>query len=184
MQIDPTTISRADARPFCGDAFRHVATGYDPLNGEGARRNGGRFNKPDSFPVLYLCETRPCAVAEFHRLGARSAIGARGLLPRTLVRYDVELQLILDLSDKTTLPRLGLEPNDLSMPDWSLTESLGEAAHATGIQAVRSPSATKVGLVLAVFPRLLGAGELVPVKHEVWETIDDVGLPPDMHTED
>jgi len=55
-----------------------------PASGEGARLNGGRFNLPDSFPVLYLCTTRPWVVAEMRRLGERQAIGVESLLPRVV----------------------------------------------------------------------------------------------------
>lgn len=38
--------------------YRNQAPGFDPRSGEGARRFGGRFTPPNSFPVIYLCTTR------------------------------------------------------------------------------------------------------------------------------
>jgi RES domain-containing protein len=57
-------ISTAARRPYEGSAFRQQSPRHDPLSGDGARILGGRFNPPESFPVLYLCTTRACAVAE------------------------------------------------------------------------------------------------------------------------
>lgn len=35
-------------------AYRSQAKGFDPRRGDGARRLGGRFNPPHTFPVLKL----------------------------------------------------------------------------------------------------------------------------------
>ena len=51
---DRTLIERLDALsrvPFEGEAFRHMGPGYGPLDAEGARIHGGRWNPPNSFPV-------------------------------------------------------------------------------------------------------------------------------------
>ncbi|MGH2928380.1 MAG: RES domain-containing protein [Solirubrobacteraceae bacterium] len=75
-------MAAAPLLPFTGQDWRQIAPRYDPLSGEGARLHGGRFNPPGSFPVLYICQSRPCAAAELKRLGERQAIGVEGLLPR------------------------------------------------------------------------------------------------------
>ncbi len=49
--------------------------------------------------MLYICQSRPCAVAELRRLGERQAIRVEGLLPRVLYRYEIELDRVLDLTD-------------------------------------------------------------------------------------
>jgi RES domain-containing protein len=68
-------VSCAPRRAFKGDGYRQQSPRYEPLSGEGARLQGGRFNPPNSFSVLHLCTTRACAVAEFRRspIGIRSA---------------------------------------------------------------------------------------------------------------
>jgi RES domain-containing protein len=83
-------------------AVRNQAPRYDPLNGEGGRIHGGRFNPPDSFPALYLWETRSCAIAELRRQGLRHVVGVEGLLPRVLYRYELDLQRVLDLTSAET----------------------------------------------------------------------------------
>ena len=172
--LDPGVIASLPTKPYRGDGFRQQAPKYDPLSGEGARRRGGRFNPPQSFPVLYLCTTRVCTVAEFLRAGSRLAIGPEGLLPRQLFRYEVGLDRIVDLTDASILEQLGFAAADLVFEDLSSTRSIGEAAHALGIQAIRSRSATEQDHVLAVFIENLGLGTLVPTLEETWETIDDL----------
>ena len=146
----------------------------DPLSGEGARIRGGRFNPPDSYPVLYLCTTRPCAVAELHQLGQRQMIGVEGLLPRVLYRYEISLDEVLDLTSSATLGHLGITAQQVTGADLAIPRQIGESAHATGIQAIKAPSATGVDTVIAVFPELLGSGRLIPDLLERWDSRNDL----------
>lgn len=99
VEINAEQVATAPRIAYLGEAFRHMAAQWeDPLSGEGARIHGGRFNPPNSFPVLYLCATRPCVVAELRHRGERMVIGVKGLLPRVLYRYEVSLDRILDLT--------------------------------------------------------------------------------------
>lgn len=99
MEVDPSRVATAPLVPFAGEGWRHLSPRHDPLSGEGARMAGGRFNPPSSFPVLYICRTRACTVAELRRFGDRQIIGVEGLLPRYLYRYAIELDRVLDLTD-------------------------------------------------------------------------------------
>ena len=146
----------------------------DPVSGEGARIHGGRFNPPDSFPVLYLCTTRPCTVAELHNLGRRQSIGVDGLLPRVLYRYEVSLDRVLDLTSQKTLDHLGVADMEITGVDLSIPRQIGEAAHAFGSQAVRAHSALGVDQVIAVFPERVGPGRILPELVETWESVDDL----------
>lgn len=167
--LKPTALSSVQPVSFRGPAYRQQAPRFDPSSAEGARINGGRFNPPDSFPVLYLCLTRACAVAELERLGQRNIIGLEGFLPRVLYEYDVSLERVLDLTNPAVLDDIGVRPPILTADDWSLCQTIGEAAHAAGFQAIRSPSATGVDEVLVVFPELLGGGgRLEPRLVEEW----------------
>jgi RES domain-containing protein len=159
---------------YDGHAYRHQGPAYSPTSGEGARRVGGRFNPAGSFPVLYLCETRPCAVAELQRIGRRQAIGLAGLLPRHLYRYRVRLSGVLDLTDDDVLKQLGVDRDVVTGPSWDVTQQIGAAAYRLGWRAVRSPSATGTDHVVAVFPELVGAGTLEPELIEQWEHPDDL----------
>ena len=167
-------ISTAPRRRYEGFAFRQQSPRHDPLSGEGARIMGGRFNPPESFPVLYLCTTRGCAVAEFRRFASRHPIGAEGFLPRVLYEYDVAFASVLDLTDAQVLADFELEPEHLVDDDRALTQQLGELAHQFGYQALLRESATGVDAVLAVFTDNLRSGRLEPRIAERWETLADL----------
>lgn len=154
--------------------YRNQAPGFDPRSGEGARRFGGRFNPPKSFPVVYLCLTRPCVVAELTRQADRQGIAVADLLPREVWRVQVELDAVLDLSDQRVLDHLGVDPVDLTREARELTHEIGEAAFEQGFQAVRSRSATGVDEVLSIFvERLAGAVMEVELVEE-WTEVPDL----------
>ncbi|MGH9109003.1 MAG: RES family NAD+ phosphorylase [Acidimicrobiales bacterium] len=174
MTIDAGRVAATPLAPFAGQGWRHLGPRYDPLSGEGARIHGGRFNPPGSFPVLYLCQSRPCAVAELRRLGERQAIGVEGLLPRMLYRYEINLDRVLDLTDDAVRAQVGLGLQALTGPDWSTCQELGSTLHALGTQGVSSPSATGVGDVLAVFVQRIGLGRLESHLAEEWHSLHQV----------
>lgn len=65
---------------------------WAPESGEGAARNGGRWNRP-GMPALYTSETVPIAWAEYQQ-------GFAGRTqPVTLCTYDVDAQPIADLTN-------------------------------------------------------------------------------------
>jgi RES domain-containing protein len=174
MEVDPSRIAAAPLSPFAGRGWRQLSPRYDPLSGEGARIQGGRFNPPGSFPVLYICQTRPCAVAELERLGIRQAIDVDGLLPRALYRYEISLDAILNLTNNEVRARIGIGIDVLTGPDRTACQELGSAAHALGAQGISSLSATGVGDVLAVFIQHVGIGRLEPHLIEEWSSVDDI----------
>src|SRR4051794_23222737 len=97
--FDPRRLARLPRESLRTSGYRNQASGYDPKSGEGARRFGGRFNPPHSFPVLYLCMTKPCVVAELSRQAQRQGLNVADLMPRELWEVAVELDAVLDLSN-------------------------------------------------------------------------------------
>lgn len=176
-RIDAVSLAEVPSVPFRGDAYRHVSPQHDPRSGEGARIHGGRFNPPESFPVLYLCVSRACVVSEFVRLGAWQTIGAEGLLPRKLFRFDAELVRVLDLTDEDVRRTLKVEEADLVDHDRTLTREIGVNAHGLSLQGILSPSATGTDSVLAVFPEHLGTSTLEPELVEEWRTLGHLEAP-------
>ncbi|HEY7917590.1 MAG TPA: RES family NAD+ phosphorylase [Acidimicrobiales bacterium] len=174
MEIDPGRIAAAPFEPFGGQGWRQLSPRYDPLSGEGARINGGRFNPPGSFPVLYVCRSRACAVAELKRFGERQAIGVVGLLPRILYRYQIRLDRVLDLTKDEVRGRVGVGLDVLGGPDWTACQELGTVAHALGAQGIESPSATGEGNVLAVLLQHVGLGRVEPELVEEWHSGDEL----------
>ena len=172
--LDPRALRHAPGAALSVVAYRNQARGFDPRSGDGARRLGGRFNPPHSFPVLYLCVSRPCVVTELTRQAERQGLKVDALLPREVFEISAGLDKVLDLTDRVTLDVLGITSSDLVREDHRLTHEIGKAAHEHGFQAIRAPSATGVDHVLAIFPEQL-AGAVLDVKLlGEWNTPDDL----------
>jgi RES domain-containing protein len=172
--FDPARLAGASLTALDCTGYRNQAPGFDPRSGEGARRLGGRFNPPRSFPVIYLCLTRPCVVAELTTQAARQSIQLADLLPRELWSLEASLEILLDLTNNAVLDSLALDTSDLVRPDHAFTQQIGEAAHERQIQAIRSPSATGVDEVLALFPENLGTVAMKVERLQTWATENDL----------
>jgi RES domain-containing protein len=175
--FDPRALGRLTGTALSAVAYRNQAKGFDPRSGDGARRLGGRFNPPHSFPVLYLCLTLPCMAAELTRQAERQGLDVDALLPRELFEISVDLGKVLDLTDVSTLDALGIAPRDLVWADHRLTQEIGEATHEHAFQAIRSPSATGVDNVLAILPENLPGAVLDVKLLGEWSTADDLTGP-------
>lgn len=174
--FDPRLIGRLDGAALELVGYRNQAPGFDPRSGEGARRFGGRFNPPHSFPVIYLCTTRPCVVAEFTRQVDRQGVSIEGFLPREVHRLTASLARVLDLTDAEVLAALGLVADDLVRDDRSMTHEIGEAAHEHDFQAILSSSATGVDDVVAVMPENLAGAVLSTELIEQWTVPTDLDV--------
>jgi len=174
-RVDPVAVARAPKRAGLVIGYRNQALKYDARSGDGARRNGGRFNPPRSFPVVYLCSTPECAAAELARQAFRQGLQPGDLLPRELWRLEVELGSILDLTDDATLDHLGISYSELVSDNLQITRQLGEAAYEHRFQALQAPSATGVDIVIAVFPENLGTALFDTRLVATWRVPGDIG---------
>lgn len=176
---DPDLVERLDQLPrgvLEVVTYRHASEGRQPLSGEGARIQGGRWNPPESFPTLYLGMTEEVVAAEFRRLAMRSGRSTADFLPRQLFQIEVKLQLVLDLSDAGNVDVLDVNPADLVSDDLTVCQALGDAAHYLGIEAVLARSAAGAGLTLAVFTARLGPTSVLNASLlRVWQ--DPAGIP-------
>lgn len=172
--FDVRKFAKAPASALLVAGYRNQAIGFDPRSGDGARRFGGRFNPPHSFPVIYLCTSRPCVVAELAGQARRQGLTVDDLLPREVWRITVELTKVLDLTRRDTLEALAVDPANLVRDDLQLTNEIGEAAHEHGFQAIRSASATGVDDVLGVMPENLAGAVLHAELIEVWRTASEL----------
>lgn len=172
--FDPRAFGQLTGTALSAVAYRNQAKGFDPRSGDGARRLGGRFNPPHSFPVLSLCLTRPCVVAELSRQAEQQGINVDDLLPRELFEISADLDKVLDLTDAATLDALGIAPPDLVRADHRFTQEIGGAAHEHAFQAIRSPSATGVDNILAIFPEKLTGVVLDVQLLGEWGTVEDL----------
>lgn len=168
--FDASKLAKLHGAALSVVGYRNQASGFDPRSGNGARRFGGRFNPPHSFPVIYLCTSRPCVVAELTRLAQRQSLAVDDLLPRELWQIAVELTKVLDLAHRETLEALEIDPTDLIRDDLPLTREIGEAAHEHRYQAIRSASATGVDDVVAIMPENLAGVVLRAELIQQWRT--------------
>jgi len=173
-RFDVSKLAKASTSALSVAGYRNQVIGFDPRSGEGARRFGGRFNPPHSFPVIYLCTSRPCVVAELTGQAQRQGLTADDLLPREVWRITVELTKVLDLTRRDTLKALAVDPADLVRDDLQLTNEIGEAAHEHGWQSIRSASATGDDDVLAIIPDNLASVVLLAELIEVWRTASEL----------
>lgn len=162
------------ASTYDGVASRQQSAGHDPRSGAGARRAGGRFNPPNSFPVLYLCLGADCCAAELRRAARSLGVDVTALLPRELYTYEFSLTRVLDLREEAIRSRLGLDLPALLEDSMAQARSVGVAAFRAEWEAILCPSRTGVGDVIAVFPEH-AAGGLHDVRlAEVWRIETDL----------
>jgi len=80
---------------------------WDPLSGEGARLNGGRFNWP-GLPALYVSLDVETAIIEAQQSFVRK------IQPMTLVHYDLVTDGLVDLTDNTVQEEFNFSSADLA----------------------------------------------------------------------
>ncbi|NOT68528.1 MAG: RES domain-containing protein [Methylophilaceae bacterium] len=85
----------------------HPMWSFDPLSGEGAKKHGGRFNRPGC-AALYLSLDPTTAWME-----AQQGFPFKPQ-PMTLVAYEIDCTKIADLNDEALLKRLGFSSQDLA----------------------------------------------------------------------
>ncbi len=173
--ITPQVIVSLPRISYRGYAFRHMSPHFDPRSGEGAKKQGGRFNPPGSFATLYLAPSLATVAAELFRLGKLHFVGAKGLLPRDIYRYSLDLQDVIDLTDSENEKLLGVDRAELTDDNRDLTQLLGSSAFSLGTQAILGYSAAdKNGLVIAVFSENLRGCDLRPELVDTWTAIGQI----------
>ena len=164
------------AIPWKGSCFRVAeerwARSEDLFSGEGARRLGGRWNRPGT-AAAYASLDPDVAAKEWLAQLKRAGIPPAQRMPAAWTTGDVELQRVLDVGDASLLEALGLSKPDLLDVDWeednrrnreSLPQALGRAALRCKYEALLVPSATGRGRNIVLFPRALRAGSRVKPK--------------------
>ncbi len=143
--------------------FRVADTGWsDPLDPDFARRYGGRWNPPDSFPTLYLNEDVATARTQIHRMLEGSPVRAEDLedqfvlISATLPTH----QVVVDATSDDGLDAVDLPPTyPLDGSGAEIThdvcQTIGADAKADGLRGVHARSAATAdgaGRELAWFP--------------------------------
>ena len=124
---------------------------WSPLSGEGARRYGGRFNKP-GIRTLYTSFSVSGAVREVSPMGRR-------MQPLVLCAYDVDAAPVFDALDGADKEALGIVDADLDCPAWRLEAMSGRtpASHALADRLICSGFA---GMRVRSYAAGAGAGDV------------------------
>ena len=156
---------------WTGVTFRSVelehASPEQIMSGEGSLKFGGRWNAPESFPVIYSSLRPGTAVEEAFQLAADYELTPDDLTPRITCGIEWNLSRVIDLTRNNL-------PSWVELEDWmqenfprindsgfeTLCQAFGRAARNSGATALICPSArVSDGVNLVVFRDRLRAAE-------------------------
>lgn len=129
------------------------AAGRDMLTGAGSMKAGARFNAAGTFPMVYCSTTPELAMIESLAFQRRAGLPVEQAMPLVFKAISVKVQRLIELTDPIVLSALDVTADKLMADAWwlarlrgeeSLTQAVGRAAHANGIQALRVASAHSV----------------------------------------
>ncbi len=134
---------------FTGKVWRHIPAGAHPLHVGYILRAGGRWNREGEYGCIYTSLTLEGVKAEYRKYLKRAGILRPGLLkPRDLVSLMVEINPVMNLTDKKVAPvppdepfLTGDEPGDLEA-----CRSLADTLRAQGYAGILVPSAALEGV--------------------------------------
>jgi RES domain len=149
----------------------------DPLDGRFAAERGGRWNPPESFPVVYLCHSVEVARANVYRRLEGQPYGPEDLRPeagpvlvRTRVPENRYLNVVTDAGCRDAgLPKTYPLDSRRRLIPRSRCQSIGLAAWEAGLPGVAARSARVSGEELAYFGRhKLRRGAVRPFTDWFW----------------
>jgi RES domain-containing protein len=161
-------LERAPLVPYTDYAYRIVAEKWreSPLSALGSVRAGGRYNAPNSFPVLYCADNQITALMEVEALFTTADGQLRGVPrnPDLILTIQCALSRVLDLTVDDLYADLGTSFNELvsftpsrfianARGELTPTQVLGAACSFSGnISAIKVPSAANAdGFCLDIF---------------------------------
>jgi RES domain-containing protein len=136
---------------WTGTVYRNAGLRFagetDILTGEGSGKRGGRWN-PRGIATVYSSLTPEAAMLEALSHFRYYGWDIADAMPRLFVAIDVSLEGVLDLTDGSIRQRLGVSTQRMVADDWrklqhagavSLTQMIGRAAAAAGIEGLLTP---------------------------------------------
>jgi RES domain-containing protein len=173
-------LENAPVEPFTGFTFRVIAERWrdTPLSVIGSVRLGGRYNAPNTFPVLYCADSQMTAMLEVEALFTTADGRLKGAPrdPDLVLSLRCELARVLDLTDARLYRDLGTTHDELvsltpsrfilnARGDETPTQSLGAACSFSGrISALKVPSAAnEAGYCLNILLDSLSVGEEISI---------------------
>jgi RES domain-containing protein len=173
-------FENAPVEPFRGFVYRVIAERHreSPLSAIGSVRSGGRYNAPNTFPVLYCADSQMTALLEVEALFTTADGQLKGAArdPDLVLSLRCELARVLDLTDEHFCHELGTTRDELislspsrfilnARGEETPTQKLGAACSFSGsISALKVPSAAnQTGFCLDVLPDSLLVGEHIAI---------------------
>ena len=178
-----TALSSAPLVSYSGYSYRVIEDRWrnDPLSAIGALQNGGRYNAPNAFNVLYTAISRVTAFKETQALFDTDDGQLRDAPrnPELVLTLEVVLLCVLDLTDPALCAKLGTSREELvsttpsrfilnAQGKTTPTQILGAASYQNErISALKVPSAAHLdGICLNIFPDRLFLGERIAIRDE------------------
>ena len=176
-------LEHAPVEPFVGFLYRVIAERWrdSPLSTIGSTRVGGRYNAPNTFPVLYCADSQVTALLEVEALFATADGQLKGAArnPDLVLSLRCELTRVLDLTDDGFCHDLGTTRDELislspsrfilnARGEETATQKLGAACSFSGsISALKVPSAAnQAGFCLDILTDSLLVGEHITVRDD------------------
>lgn len=140
----------------------------------------GRWGK--TFPVIYLGRPAGSVTVEAYRhLVEPFGIPRSAVQPRVLYTVSVQVQTVLDLTERARQESVDLTDPDLmsEVDDYEACQQVARAAHQLEIHGILAPAATGLGQTLALFAQRISASERPVVLEETWwsQLPDDPRIP-------
>lgn len=133
--------------------WRQSLAGFDPL-GWFEPPPDGRWQKGAVTGALYMSESPETAWAEFFRAAAEQGLPPYLKMPRDLIRLEVDVGEIADLSTGEALEAAGLSWPEPASRHWPPFQRVGRRLLNQGARGILAPSAGRGGGVnLCLFRR-------------------------------
>ena len=176
-------LENAPVEPFSGFVYRVIAERHSesPLSAIGSVRSGGRYNAPNTFPVLYCADSQMTALLEVEALFTTADGQLKGAArdPDLVLSLRCELARVLDLTGEHFCHELGTTRDELvsllpsrfilnARGEETPTQKLGAAcSFSGGVSALKVPSAAnETGFCLDVLPDSLLVGEHISIQDD------------------
>ena len=186
-----TVLNGAPLVSYSGYSYRVIEDRWwnDPLSAIGALQNGGRYNAPNTFNLLYTANSRVTAFKETQALfdtddGQLQDVPRN---PELVLTLEVTLICVLDLTESVRCGELGTSREELvsmtpsrfilnARGKTTPTQDLGAACYLSErISALKVPSAAHAaGHCLNIFPDRLFTGERIAIRDEHHRLRDEI----------
>ena len=150
---------------FGGRVFRIHSRRKSPLDIEGSKEYGGRWNRENRYGALYTSVDKETLKAEFIKAAEARGYEVRDLFLRRISSIEVRLKKVLDLAVPENRKKFKIKLSDVTSDGEDSKEKrlkVADRARALGCEAIFSPSAADPkGKNLNIFPDKLLKGSYI-----------------------